>query len=103
MAIGGAVHSYFALGGVRLENMVNGGLLGGLFMVGIGLLMLAHAMVIGIGRFGNREERLLDKSTFIERIKPERDAKQAQSLQCLFIGFGAIAIAGIAQVIIHYI
>ena len=94
-------HSLITHGYIRLNNMANAGIIAGSLMIGLGLLKLLPAALTGFGRLLVKEDKLLDRSTFVERAKPERDHKQNQGLDFIIIGITTTLIGGLFQLIIH--
>ena len=103
MAIVAAAHSAIVHGSVTLANLPNGGFVAGALMALIGVLKYMGAAFAGVGRFLNKSDRLLDRTTFAERMQPERSTAQLEGYEYLLIGICTTAIAGLVQLLMFAI
>jgi len=103
MAIVRAIHSFWTFGYVILDNLLEAGLLAGIFMIGIGLLKFLVSNFRIFGMMLNRGDKLLDKSTYAEKGAADREFSQFKAYEYVLTGLGTVIIAGALQVVFFVI
>ena len=100
MAIVSALHSLWAFGYVNVDNVLRAGLLIGAIMIGFGMLKLLAKSFMGTERMILKSDKLMDRSTFIERTTEDREYQRILGLEYIIIGIGTSAIAAIFEFIV---
>jgi len=100
MAIVSALHSLWAFGYVNVDNVLRAGLLVGAMMIGFGMLKLLAKSFLGTERMILKSDKLMDRSTFIERTTQDREYQRLLGLEYIIIGIGTTVIAAIFELIV---
>ena len=101
MAIVAGAHSFFVHGYIILDNMAYAGIIAGSLMSLVGVLKYFSSVFTGTGRLIDKNDRLLDRSTFVERAQPERVHKKLEGYEYICIGVSTAIFAGFLQMILH--
>lgn len=94
MAVVASIYTLIVHGTIILDSIFDAGVIVGALMVVVGLLKYFPP---GIGQLLIRSDRLLDRSTFIERTSEERQHKISQGYEYICIGILTALITGLLQ------
>ena len=96
MAIVGVIYSYGAHGAFVWRHVFDAGILGGVFLIVLGIYCLIKPVFHG-------KDKLVDHTTYSARTWDVKEVNKADSTEYILIGIGTILIAGILQLAAHAI